>query len=297
MLNRIKRLIDNPWGIGAFAVLFIGSAVSYVLLGRFDRPESTGLLLGMSGFLFIFTFVYIRFMEDVTPDKWIGFSMVIWFLGWLVENVSQRSGLLGGYYHYDYAKLHALSLGSVPLLVPTIWLLFSLLVGSISHYLNDRPEFMNKERQVRFLSWKYFERSLISGGLMLSIDFAIEWHFSSVAGFWKWRIETGPSLDGIPIGNFILWFGVGFLIPTLEKGTGVPARNFLREDRFLRALPALGLCVLLGAGGIMNLFYGFLIGAGLCVFSLSMILGFVLKVGLTDMKDSSIMPAKKCSET
>jgi len=284
MINRLKCLIDNPWGIGILSVSFIGMAVSYVLLGRFDQPESMTLLLCMSVFLFLFTFVYIRYMEDISPKKWVFFGVTVWIMGWLVEEVSQQTGLLGGYYHYDYAHPHAFSLGRVPLLVPTIWLLFSLLVGSITHYLTERRNFKLRIQSGSFPRWELLRNCLISGVLMLSIDFAIEWHFSSIAEFWKWRIEAGPVLAGIPIGNYLLWFGIGFLVPILERATGVPERKYLRNDRFLRALPTLGLCILLGAGGAMNIFYEYMMGALLCGFSLFLLLGFVLTGELSNMK-------------
>jgi len=284
MINRLKCLIDNPWGIAILSVSFIGMAVSYVLLGSFDQPESMALLLSMSVFLFLFTFVYIRYMEDISPKKWAVFGMAVWILGWLVEEVSQQTGLLGGYYHYDYSHSHAFSLGRVPLLVPTYWLLFSLLVGSITHYLTERRSFKLKTQPGSFPQWKLLRNCLISGVLMLSIDFAIEWHFSSIAEFWKWRIEAGPALAGIPIGNYLLWFGAGFLVPILERATGVPERKYLRSDRFLRALPALGLCVLLGAGGAMNIFYEYLTGALLCGFSLFILMGVILTGEMSNMK-------------
>jgi uncharacterized membrane protein len=240
---------------------FIGAALFYVLYGRFDSFLSQAIVFFQAGILLIWTWRYMKNVEGRDPAGSIRFSLLVWGTGWAFEHLALKTGFLGAFYHYN--SLHFLSFGpgGVPFLVPTAWLIFGFLGGSITHFLFER--FRPRPKAALPPGLEFLAKSLISGWVMLSLGFSVEWHFSQIARFWNWRPEgsSDPVLGGIPLGNFILWFCFGLLIPQFERMTGAAKLRDKSPSPFLQALPTLGFGVLLLAGFCMNLAYGFFLGA------------------------------------
>jgi hypothetical protein len=240
---------------------FLGAALFYVLYGRYDSFLSQAIVFFQAGILLIWTWRYMKNVESRDPAGSIRFFLLVWGTGWVFEHLALKTGFLGASYHYG--SLHFLSFGpgGVPFLVPTAWLIFGYLDGSITHFLFER--FRPRRKAALPPALEFLAKSLISGWVMLSLGFSVEWHFSHVARFWNWRSEgsSDPVLGGIPLGNFILWFCFGLLIPPFERITGVARWKYKSGSLFLQALPTLGFGVLLLAGFCMNLAYGFFLGA------------------------------------
>ena len=242
------------------SVEFLGAALFYVLYGRYDSLLSQAIVSCQAGILLICTWRYMKNVEGRNPAGTIRFSLLVWGAAWAFESVALKTGLLGALYHYGSLRFLSFGPGGVPFIVPTAWLIFGYLDGSITHFLFEH--FRAKRRATVKLSREFLAKSLISGWVMLSLGFSVEWHFSHIARFWNWRPggSSDPAVGGIPLGNFILWFCFGLLIPPLERMTGAARWKYKSGSFFLQALPMLGFGVLLLAGLCMNLAYGFILG-------------------------------------
>jgi len=247
------------WRI-SLSVEFLGAALFYVLYGRFDGFLSQAIVFCQAGILLICAWRYMKNVEGRNPARLIRFSLLVWGAAWAFEYLALETGFLGAFYQYN--ALHFLSFGpgGVPLIVPMAWLIFGYLDGSITHFLFER--FQAKRKAHFSISMEFLSKSLISGWVMLSLGISVEWHFSHIARFWNWRPEGSPDpvLGGIPLGNFILWFCFGLLIPQFERMTGAAKLRDKSPSPFLQALPTLGFGVLLLVGFCMNLAYGFFLG-------------------------------------
>ena len=270
------------WRI-SLSVEFLGAALFYVLYGRFDSFLSQAIVFCQAGILLICAWRYMKNVEGRNPARLIRFSLLVWGAAWAFEYLALETGFLGAFYQYN--TLHFLSFGpgGVPLIVPTAWLIFGYLDGSITHFLFER--FQAKRKPLSSKSMEFLSKSLLSGWVMSCLGFSVEWHFSHIARFWNWRPDgsSDPALGGIPLGNFIMWFCFGLLIPPFERMTGVARGKYKSGSFFLQALPTLGFGVLLLAGFCMNLAYGF-------------ILGTILSAASIIVLGSSLVPLLQVSE-
>jgi uncharacterized membrane protein len=202
---------------------FLGAALFYVLYGRFDSFLSQAIVFCQAGILLICTWRYMKNVEGRDPAGSIRFFPLVWGTAWAFEYLALKTGFLGAFYQYN--SLHFLSFGpgGVPLIVPTAWLIFGSLDGSITHFLFER--FQAWRMAILNPSVEFLAKNLISGWVMLSLGFSVEWHFSHVARFWNWRPEgaSGPALGGIPLGNFLLWFCFGRSRMEIQKPEPFPS--------------------------------------------------------------------------
>jgi uncharacterized membrane protein len=260
--------MSRSWRI-VLSVEFTGAAIFYVFFGRYGSVLSQAIVLGQAGILFICTLRYMKHVEGRHPAKFVWFSLFLWGTAWAVESLGLRTGFLGAFYRYNSAHILSFGLGGVPIIVPTAWLVFGFLSGSIRHFLFDDSAAQRKALPSKRAG--FFARSLVSGWAMLSVGFCLEWHFSHIAGFWDWQPagHADSFLGNVPAGNFLLWFGVGLLIPFFEKITHAPRLSYKSRSLFLQALPTLGFGVLLLAGVCLNVVYQFLLGAAYCSASLA----------------------------
>jgi uncharacterized membrane protein len=260
--------MSRSWRI-LLSAEFMGAAIFYVGFGRYDRVLSQAIVFGQAGILFICTLRYMKHVEGRHPAKSVRFSFFLWGMAWAVESLGLKTGFLGASYCYNSAHILSFGLGGVPIIVPTAWLVFGFLSGSISHFLSDDSAAQRKALPSERA--EFFARSLVSGWAMLSLGFCLEWHFSHIAGFWDWQPagHADSFLGNVPAGNFLLWFGVGLLIPFIEKITHAPRLSYQSRSLFLQALPTLGFGVLLLAGVCLNVVYKFLLGAAYCSASLA----------------------------
>lgn len=256
---------------------FFSSTLFYVVYGNFGGLLSQVLLGAWTIIIFACSLRYMKNIEGRRPRKLLFYSLLFWGLAYIVENITAKVGLLGGHYEYNSNHLISLGLSRVPLIIPTAWLIFSYLNGSVTHYIFERSG-----KKASFSPFQEFLlKSVLSGLVMVSIDFALEWHFSQLAAFWKWHLAEGSSsqLYGVPLGNFFLWFGMGFFIPLSEFITRAPKRTYNREAKVLKALPTIGFGFFLLASAITNLVFNFWGAFLLCLLSLGLLV-FILTLGV-----------------
>lgn len=265
------------------AVLFSTAALLYVLCGRFDDIFSQAIIGVCALLLLIPAFRYVRTVDGRSSRFLVRFSLLILGVSWVVEAFSLNTAILGSKYHYNSSHLASFGPAGVPIIVPLSWLLFGLLSASICSFLGEKSWLRFLRQKSR--SGKLFIECLLNGTVFLAIDFAIEWHFSQVAGFWVWQNEkSAADLSVIPAGNFLLWFSFGFFIPIAERLTGARKRKDKKRSLFLRALPALGLLLLQIAGIFLNLSAAYFPGFIFCALFFSFLAIGLLSVLWLDRK-------------
>jgi hypothetical protein len=231
-----ERTYKVEFSLLTVAVIVLG--LGYFAFGRFESKTSQIFLLLPIAFLFT---SHIRYMDRVEGRSFRGivpYSLALWASTWSIE----AAGVWSGLYRYEETVLGTLRLGPIPLLIPCIWVLFCWLAASIVYFLWGRGA--GREEELPLL-WE----CLASAWVMVSIALAIEWHFSGLIGLWNWGGSwNGPTIDGVPAVNFLIWFGVGFLSPLLQRPS----------------LPVQGYGFVLAFNTGLNLVRGFPLAAALC---------------------------------
>jgi hypothetical protein len=252
----------------ALAVSCFGGSLFYILFGNFDSLPSQAVLAGLVLLLVLSMWRYMRRVAGREIPGLAAQALAIWGLTWLLEKAMLGRIILG--WSYSYKGSHPLSWGpaGVPILIPTVWLVFGWIEDAVISGLRDPLPARSVPHRVPRLVLE----CLAGGWILLSVDAAFEWHFSKAAAFWKWDKlpDAFASVAGVPVWNFGLWFVVGAAVVL----TGRLFRHWSRKEArpagpaWLRIAPIAGLGFLLSAGIAMNLAYGAPEGACLCVLSL-----------------------------
>ena len=247
------------------AVIILG--LGYFVFGRFESKASQIFLLLPIAFLFTSHIRYMDRVEGRSFRRLLGYSLALLATTWIIEAVGVWSGL----YHYETTVLSALRLGPVPLLIPCIWVLFCWLAASIVHFLWGRSTGKSADLPLAV-------ESLATAWVLVSIAFAIEWHFSRLIGLWNWSPAGGGwTIDGVPAGNFLIWFVVGLIAPVLQRIGRAPRIEYRSSSAFLQCLPVLGFGLVLTFDAGLNVVRGFARAGALCASSV-FVLGMALAV-------------------
>ncbi len=223
---------------------------AYFAFGRFDATASHILILGPILLLFASDIRYMTRIEGRPLGRLLPFSLLLFVLSWGLEAAAVRAGL----YAYGHSILGTVRFGSVPLLVPCMWVLFCWLAASVVHFLSGG--------EARGRRPPLIAESLASAAVMTAIALVIEWHFSRSMGLWSWTGQgEGWTIDGVPAVNFLLWFGVGAASPFLQRAVRTPQISYRTEVPILKALPVIGFGVVLAAAMGLNWTKGFRSGA------------------------------------
>jgi hypothetical protein len=247
-----ERTYKVEFSILTVAVVVLG--LGYFAFGRFESRTSQSFLLIPIAVLFTSHIRYMGAVEGRPFRRMLFFTLALGASAWIVEAVGVASGLYG----YESSILGSLPLGGVPIVIPCVWVLFCWLASSIVHYLWGRGAGRKKELP---LLWE----CLASAWVLVTIALAIEWHFSGLIGLWNWGGSwNGPTIDGVPAVNFLIWFGVGFVSPLLQRLTRTSRIAYRTESTFLQSLPVQGYGFVLAFNAGLNLVRGFPLAAALC---------------------------------
>ena len=218
----------------------------YFAFSRFDATASQILILGPVLLLFASDFRYMTRIEGRPVGRLLPFSLLLFALSWGLEATCVRAGL----YAYGPSLLGTVRFGSVPLLIPSMWVLFCWLAASVVHFLSGG--------EVRGRRPPLIAESLASAAVLTAIALVIEWHFSSAMGIWSWTTQEGGwTIDGVPAVNFLLWFAVGAASPFLQRAVRTPQISYRTRVPVLKALPVIGFGVVLAAAMGLNWAKGF----------------------------------------
>ncbi|UOQ66277.1 carotenoid biosynthesis protein [Hymenobacter volaticus] len=139
------------------------------------------------------------------PNRSVAFA---WFclvtaaVGFFVEVVGVRTGLVFGFYKYG-PTLGPQWMG-VPLLVGVNWLMLTYTTGVLT----------------RYLPLPAFGRALVAALLMVGLDACLE-PIAVRYNFWQWRFDV------IPLQNFKGWFAVSLILQVFFNRSDFVKRNDL----------------------------------------------------------------------
>lgn len=149
----------------------------------------------------------LAFQPRRTPAFW-SFCLMVMVVGFLVEVVGIRTGLLFGQYEYGAA------LGpkwlEVPLLIGVNWLILTYCTGMLARYL-PIPGFL---------------RAVVAALLMVGLDICIE-PVAIRYDFWHWQYDV------IPLLNFKGWFAVSLILQVYFNRVEFDKRNPLASFVYL----------------------------------------------------------------
>ena len=149
----------------------------------------------------------LSFQPRRTPAFW-SFCVMVMVVGFLVEVMGIRTGLLFGQYEYGAA------LGpkwlEVPLLIGVNWLILTYCTGMLARYL-PLPGFL---------------RAVVAALLMVGLDICIE-PVAVRYDFWHWQYDV------IPLLNFKGWFAVSLILQVYFNRVEFEKRNVLAPFVYL----------------------------------------------------------------
>lgn len=143
----------------------------------------------------------LSFQKKRTPN-FVWFCFVTMAVGFFVEVIGIRTGLLFGFYKYG-PTLGVQWLG-VPLMIGVNWLMLTYTTGVLARYL-PIPN---------------FGRAIVAALLMVGLDACIE-PMAVRYDFWQWRFDV------IPFQNFKGWFVVSLILQVFFNRTDFEKRNDL----------------------------------------------------------------------
>ncbi|MBD2713460.1 carotenoid biosynthesis protein [Microvirga sp. STR05] len=152
----------------------------------------------------------LAFQTERSSTFW-WFCLVTMAVGFFVEVVGIRTGLLFGFYQYG-PTLGTKWLG-VPLMIGVNWLMLVYTTGVLARYL-PIPDFL---------------RAVVATLLMVGLDACLE-PVAVRYDFWQWRFDV------IPLQNFKGWFAVSLILQVFFNRTSFEKRNVLAPFVFMLQL-------------------------------------------------------------
>lgn len=130
--------------------------------------------------------ILLRFHTDWNR-AFILFCLFTFLVGYWIEVLGVKTGLIFGYYHYG--EVLGVKMLDVPLLIGVNWLMLIYSIGAITN-------------QLRQPIWV---KLLVGALMMVTLDFFIE-PVAITLDFWQWETAL------IPIQNYIAWFVVSVML-------------------------------------------------------------------------------------
>lgn len=136
-------------------------------------------------FALIFSAIFI-FWDETLRKKFMIFS-TIFVLGYLIELIGIKTGLVFG--HYSYGSVLGFKIFSVPLSIGLVWFVTTFSAWNIVLFAG------------KIKLWQQIGLGIL---LIVMFDLLLE-QFATTYGFWSWRNGT------VPINNYISWVVVSTL--------------------------------------------------------------------------------------
>lgn len=152
----------------------------------FIIPNFKEIFLYLTPFNLLLTFILIYWGGNYNNKSFIRASSLIFLLGFGIEVLGVKTGIIFG--EYSYGEPLGVQLYGVPLIIGVNWFILTYASNAVASYLSNN------------IWW----RVIIGSLLMVGIDFLIE-PVAITSDFWTW--ESGF----VPIQNYIMWFIVSLL--------------------------------------------------------------------------------------
>lgn len=141
----------------------------------------------------------LAFQPRRTPAFWV-FCVVTMLVGFFVEVVGVRTGLLFG--RYEYGATLGVKWLDVPLMIGVNWLMLTYSAGILVRYL-PLPDFL---------------RAVVAALLLVGLDVCLE-PVAVRYDFWSWQYDV------IPLLNFKGWFLVSLILQVYFNRVDFVKRN------------------------------------------------------------------------
>jgi len=192
----------------AQGILLLFHVTGFVGLGFSEDPSFYLQFVPLN--LLLTVGLLLAFQPERSPN-FVWFCLVTMAVGFFVEVIGIRTGLLFGFYKYG-PTLGVKWLG-VPLMIGVNWLMLTYTTGVLARYL-PIPN---------------FGRAIVAALLMVGLDACIE-PMAVRYDFWQWRFDV------IPFQNFKGWFVVSLILQVFFNRTDFLKRNELAPFVFMLQL-------------------------------------------------------------
>ena len=183
----------------AQGVLLLFHVTGFVGLGFAEDPSFYLQFVPLN--LLLTVGLLLAFQPDRNP-AFVWFCIVTMAVGFFVEVIGIRTGLIFGF--YKYGPTLGVQWLSVPLMIGVNWLMLVYTTGIMARYL-PLPD---------------FGRALVAALLMVGLDVCLE-PMAVRYDFWDWRFDV------IPLQNFKGWFVVSLILQVFFNRTDFVKRNAL----------------------------------------------------------------------
>lgn len=173
-----------------YVVGFIGISLDF----------SRDLVLPFTALNLLLTAVIMLILFRIKEKKHVWASILVCLIGFIVEWIGVKTGLLFG--TYWYGNTLGLKLDGIPLIIGVNWLILSISTYGIT-------------KQLTKLVWV---NQVLAALLMVFLDFFIE-PIAIQLDFWHWENEF------IPLQNYFMWFIVAFGIQMLLSQFKFPSKK------------------------------------------------------------------------
>ena len=165
-------------------------------------PQTKMLFEILIPFNLVASLALLLWFHEDWNSAFIKYACVTFLVGFGVEVLGVRTGLIFG--HYQYGKALGFGFWGVPLTIGCNWLMLNYCVNTIADKLKA----------------SIFTKITVAAFLMTALDYIIE-PTAIYLGFWNW--ENGI----IPFKNYVAWFLVSFVISTIYFYSNFKRKNAL----------------------------------------------------------------------
>jgi uncharacterized membrane protein len=187
---RISRVLIGRIIIG---VLYLVGVIGLSL------PDYQDIFLGLTPAHLLVSLFLILFYHRGWNDAFPVYAAAAFWLGFGAELIGIHTGYLFG--DYVYGPTLGPKLWDVPIIIGVNWFILSYLTGVAFHKIpND------------------YYAAFLGALSMTALDYIIE-PVAIALDFWAWKFDI------IPLGNYIGWFGVAFLIHLIYRKANFEKSN------------------------------------------------------------------------
>lgn len=150
---------------------------------------------------------FLLFLNHTRLDnRFIGYAVIVFVAGWLLEWVGVETGRVFG--QYFYGNNLGVKLLDIPIIIGMNWLLLNYCSSVIASRFGARYTFLNSP----------FPKAFIAAALMVLVDFFIE-QVAPVYDFWYWKNQA------VPLQNYTAWFAFAFAFAYLFQRLDIHSEN------------------------------------------------------------------------
>jgi putative membrane protein len=178
-----------------YLAVFPGSTATVAL----DRVPDWGIWMG-SALLLVQGAAVAGWLVGMYSGRGAIAALVVFGLGWGIEQLGVGSGFPFGPYHYT-GVLQPILPGDVPFAIPCAWLMAVLGAWQAAALLwpSEQPTLAST-----------FGRYLLTATLVLLLDLQIETVATLINNYWEWHVAGWYY--GVPTANFVAWWVVGLVM-------------------------------------------------------------------------------------